>query len=147
MYKFFIINKKLLGLSDDSINNVFNLIRIGNVYTVDVTILPATVLVKNKSIEFKFTPVNLIKPGYNIEIINSEKKKIYSLEIKPETKNSFIWFPQEEGDFRLSIEVKSENMDKILISKQFSVVDMKKLQNNYYYKILSECDSVNYNEK
>ncbi len=145
--KFFIINKKLLGLSDDSINNVFNLIRIGNVYTVDVTILPATVLVKNKSIEFKFTPVNLIKPGYNIEIINSEKKKIYSLEIKPETKNSFIWFPQEEGDFRLSIEVKSENMDKILISKQFSVVDMKKLQNNYYYKILSECDSVNYNEK
>ncbi len=144
--KFFINNKKIFALSDDLINNTFNLIRIGNVYTVDVTILPATVLVKNKSIEFKFTPVNLIKPWYNIEIVNNNKKKIYSLEIKPETKNSFVWFPQDEGDFELSIEVKSENRDKILISKPFSVVDMKKLQNNYYYKILSECDRLNYYE-
>ncbi len=135
----FFNQNSILGLSDDKIDNKLNIIKIGNIYKLDVKILPETVLVVDKSIEFKLKPVNLIKPSYKIMILDSDKKNIYSTDIFADKPPSFIWFPKTEGDFELVIETDSENRDKILTNKPFSIIDLKKLQYKYYHRILSNC--------
>ena len=56
-------------------------------------------------------------------------------------KNQLETFPNPEParDYEIKIETESENNDKILTTKSFSIIDLKKMQYNYYYHILSNC--------
>jgi len=96
-------------------------------------------LVKNKSIEFTFTPVNLIKPIYNIKVLNIKKEIIYSNKIDSKKPSSFVWLPKANGIFELNIITVSKNKDKIITTLEFNVIDIETMQYNYYYKILSNC--------
>ena len=138
-YKYFMINGSIMTLSEDKDNKKIDINRIENVYRVDVKILPETVLIKDQSVEFKLIPINLIKPTYSIKIQDKNKNNVFELNLKDEHNDSFVWFAQKDGDFELKMEVISENRDKIIIKKNFSILDMKKLQYKFYHKVLTNC--------
>jgi len=123
----------------EELTNKYDIFKIDNVYGVDIKILSQEALVKNKSIEFMLTPVNLIKPVYNITVLNSKKKIIYSKKIDSEKSSSFVWLPKSNGVFELNIVTASKNKDKVLSKLAFNVIDIETMQYNYYYKILSNC--------
>jgi len=129
---------KIISLKKKKLK-IIDINRIENVYRVDVRILPETILVKDQSVEFKLISINLIEPTYSIKIQDKNKKNVFELNLKNELNDSFVWFAQKEGDFELIMEVTSENRDIIIVKKNFSILDMKKLQYKFYQKILSNC--------
>jgi len=136
---YFFCNGDIYTVSRDEDKNLSEIIKLGNQYTVVVSILPKkTVLTKDKTVEFILQPVNLIKPNFKINIFDSEKKLVFSKEIVNKEPLNFIWLPRKEGDYELVVEAISENIDKVKANTNFKVLNIKRMLYDYYYKLFSE---------
>ncbi|MGE5340851.1 MAG: hypothetical protein ACM3SY_05145 [Candidatus Omnitrophota bacterium] len=119
------------------------LTRIGNYYGVEVKTTPEYAKVPGKSIRFALTAVNLIKPSFDVKIINNRspnQEPVFQKTIGEKDKPELIWVPSTESEYMIKVLIHAQNKDNLTVEQTFNVIDYNRMMREYFYKVQSQCD-------
>jgi hypothetical protein len=117
------------------------MVKLGNRYTVDITTVPENILAAGKSIRFELKPVNLQKPELTVQITDGDAQQVFEKNFHPKDDLNFLWIPEKEGQYNVTIKVKSENRGLLDITKALPVINLENTIRKYYFDILEKCQN------
>ncbi len=126
-------------LNEEDGDNGYQILEVGNKFDLDITIGSDSYQVKGKVIEFQLNPINLIKPEFEITILDSEKKAVYSHQIRSDKYLRFFWLPRRAGDYEVQVLTRTQNRGHLKTNRTFTVLDWEQMQNEFYYRIYINC--------
>ncbi|MCK4836876.1 MAG: hypothetical protein KAT17_09570, partial [Candidatus Aminicenantes bacterium] len=113
--------------------------KLGNHYFVKIKTDPEFLKPLGQSIQFNLTPINLIKPEFNINIYHQSKGNIFKTKIKHDQVRSFVWIPDEPGKYKIELNINAINKKNMTIKKNIKIIDVEKIIRAFNYKIMQEC--------
>jgi hypothetical protein len=141
------LNDYLYVLSKDEEEEVKNISKIGNRYDVELEIKPEHVKPMAKSINFTIKAINLIEPQARISILDNSQKIVFSKEIGKDKDLSFVWLPENAGEYKCSVEVNAENKKNLKVEEDIRVVDIDKTVREYYFELFKRIPTLFPKEK
>jgi hypothetical protein len=121
-----------------------HLSKIGNHYGVEIFTEPKYVKPKGKSVRFNLRAINLVKPHFKIKIVKNRpgnETPLFDKIISPNDKLNFVWIPPEAVEYRLLIEVESENKTGLNVEETFTPVDVQEILRDHFYQLHTRSDS------
>jgi len=115
--------------------------KIGNNYHVQIILEPRFLKPVGKSIVFRLNPINLIKPDFQVNILDHSKKSIFSKKMNFSQLSPFVWIPKEPGSYKLVLEINSINKNKMKIEKKLKTVNVKNILAKYHFTLQQKCQA------
>lgn len=109
---------------------------------IDIRVEPEFPRVTGRSLEFKFSPVNLIRPEITLSLLRGEEKNPVITETLPEMDNpAKAWLPGKPGNYTLKVEARSRDGCKVESRIQFRVHDLAELTRKNVSAIQAACQA------
>ena len=133
------IDRHIYILSRDETAKKETVNRLGNRFGINIKSEPENVKMVGKSVKFELVPLNLFDPDYAVNILDSRKENVFSKKIPHTESAAFIWIPQVEGKYKMTVDIEAENRKQLKANYNFEVIDLKAIIQAYYQKVQQEC--------
>lgn len=121
-----------------------HLSKIGNHYGVEIFTDPKYIKPIGKSVRFNLKPINLVEPQFKIKIVKNQpgdETPVFDKILSKNDKLNFVWIPAEAVEYRLIIEVESENKKGLTVEEIFTPVDVQEILRNHFYQLHTRSDT------
>jgi hypothetical protein len=113
--------------------------QLGNRFDIRIKSEPEDVKMVGKSVKFELVPLNLFDPEYAVTILDSRKESVFSKKIPHTESAAFVWIPQAEGKYKMTVDIEAKNQKQLKATYNFEVIDLKAIIQAHYQKVQQAC--------
>ncbi|HDP94332.1 MAG TPA: hypothetical protein ENN40_03120 [Candidatus Aminicenantes bacterium] len=107
---------------------------------VEIEIKPEFPRVSGRSLEFRISPINLIRPEFNLSVRRRKSKTpVLNTKLLRTDPTITAWLPRDSGEYVLEVEAISKDGFKAKARKQFSVHDLAEFTRVHVSAIQAAC--------